>query len=469
MTGKAINMNSLKSLRPGRRAAFAATAALAGCVAAVMPFMASGNAGSTHKGGVVCTKSTATAGKPVFDLTAKDGHIQLPDGNTAYMWGYSTGYDHKSGEVKPGDGGAFQHPGPVLCVTAGDTVTVVLHNKLKHDDVSIVFPGQKNVKADGAPVQPQMNGSTVTSLAQTAQKSGGTVTYTFTADRPGTFLYESGTNPQIQVKMGLFGALIVRPAGHPDQVYDRGDSKFNPDSEYMVLLSEIDPYLNQRMEQIKTKLEANPPQTPPAPFNLANYHPRYWLLNGRGFPDSIADNFADWLPNQPYGALAEIKPKSGTNPDPSVDRYLSVGSQDYPFHPHGNNAKVIGRDGYPLETADVLKSDLSFDKFSIPAGPGQTWDALFDWTDQEQYNPDTNPVPTTNPQLQNLVIGTFYGGTPYLGTRGPLPPGSSTQNECGEYYIIAHNHALFQITSWGVNMTGPITYTRVNPPNTPCP
>ena len=25
---------------------------------------------------------------------------------------------------------------------------------------------------------------------------------------------------------------------------------------------------------------------------MNNYHPRYWLINGRGFPDSIADNGA---------------------------------------------------------------------------------------------------------------------------------------------------------------------------------
>ena len=40
---------------------------------------------------------------------------------------------------------------------------------------------------------------------------------------------------------------------------------------------------------------------------MNNYHPRYWLINGRGFPDSIADNFAAWLPTQPYGALAQIQ------------------------------------------------------------------------------------------------------------------------------------------------------------------
>ena len=59
----------------------------------------------------------------------------------------------------------------------------------------------------------------------------------------------------------------------------------------------------------------------------------------------------------------------------------------------------------------------------------------------------------------------FYSGSPYLGvTRTRCRRAIQTLNECGEFYIIAHNHALYQITSWGVNMTGPITYTRVDPP-----
>ena len=113
------------------------------------------------------------------------------------------------------------------------------------------------------------------------------------ADHPGTFLYESGTNPEKQVRMGLFGALIVRPAAGADYAYNRADSQFTPIEEFMVLLSEIDPYQHQRVEQGKA-------------FNMNNYHPRYWLINGRGFPDSIADNGASWLPTQPYGALAQI-------------------------------------------------------------------------------------------------------------------------------------------------------------------
>ena len=95
--------------------------------------------------------------------------------------------------------------------------------------------------------------------------------------------------------MGLFGALIVRPAARaPDYAYDRADSRFTPSEEFMVLLSEIDPYQHQAVEQGKA-------------FNMNNYHPRYWLINGRGFPDSIADNDASWLPTQPYGALAQSR------------------------------------------------------------------------------------------------------------------------------------------------------------------
>ena len=66
------------------------------------------------------------------------GYINLADGTTAYMWGFSEG------------GKPFQHPGPVLCVNEGDTVTVVLHNSFTHlaqerAAVSMVFPGQENV------------------------------------------------------------------------------------------------------------------------------------------------------------------------------------------------------------------------------------------------------------------------------------------------------------------------------------
>lgn len=387
--------------------------------------------------GMVCT--TGTSPNPTFNLYATDGYILLGDGNTMYMWSFS-----------PGDQlDAFQHPGPVLCVNEGDTVTVILHNSLP-EDVSIIFPGQEDVLAGGIPSQPQFDlGGNLTSLAPVAPANSGSMTYSFVASRPGSFIYESGTNPEKQVRMGLFGALIVRPSLGADFVYNRTDSRFTPTEEFLLLLSEIDPYQHMAAED-------------GVPFDLTTYHPRYWLVNGRNFPDTIADNFAPWVPTQPYGSLARVYPYDAVDhPFPGLVRYINVGSEEYPFHPHGNNGLVIGRDGHPLE--GPASEDLSYEKFAINIGPGQTWDVLFKWYDAENYS-QANPVTVTEPGLANLAIGMFYSGSPYLGVMGTMPPGVSTLNQCGEYYIISHNHALYQLDSWGAVMTGQITFLRVDPP-----
>ncbi len=120
----------------------------------------------------------------------------------------------------------------------------MLHNELP-EDTSIVFPGQVDVMANGAPSEPQFYGATLTSLANVASAAGGSVTYSFVASSPGTYLYQSGTNPGVQVNMGLYGALVVRPALGANFAYNESATAFNPDAEILMLLSEIDPLLHQ--------------------------------------------------------------------------------------------------------------------------------------------------------------------------------------------------------------------------------
>ena len=266
---------------------------------------------ATNPVGIACTSDAGP--NPTFTLDAREGYIQLPDGTTMYMWSYA------------GGGGAFQHPGPVLCVNEGDTVTVILTNSLP-EDVSIMFPGQEDVLANGAPAQPQFDGTgNATSLTNVAARKvgtapGGSVTYTFTASKAGSYIYESGTMPQKQVRMGLFGALVVRPATTgADHMYNRADSRFTPSEEFMVLLSEIDPYQHWWAEAGMTG------------YDLSYYQVRYWLINGRGFPDSVSDNFAAYLPEQPYGALARIHPMdAASHPRPGAIRYLNIVETDLP-------------------------------------------------------------------------------------------------------------------------------------------
>ncbi len=97
----------------------------------------------------------------------------------------------------------MQVPGPTLIVTEGQTVTVNLQNGLPTaaGNTSILFPGF-NVTASGG----------ARGVLTQEAAAGGTVTYTFIANSPGTHAYYSGTQGDLQIEMGMYGAIIVLPA-----------------------------------------------------------------------------------------------------------------------------------------------------------------------------------------------------------------------------------------------------------------
>jgi FtsP/CotA-like multicopper oxidase with cupredoxin domain len=416
--------------RKGRSSALLAGATCLAVVAALT--LATPAASVSPSSGLVCTNGTD------FTLTATDGRVSTPDGNNMYMWSFASG------------GGGFQLPGPYLCVTQGDTVTVHLHNTLP-EPVSIIFPGQVNVLADGAPSQPVSSGGALTSLTKPAAAGGGDVTYSFTAAQPGTYLYESGTDMAKQVQMGLFGAIVVRPSGHPDRAYNDLDTAFNTDAEYVMLMSEVDPDLHHAVEVGSA-------------YDITKYHPRYWMLNGRSFPDTILPNDTGALPTQPFSSLVHVQPKTASNPLPALIRYVNVGTRAHPFHPHGNHGRVIARDGQQLKGG--AGEDNSLEKFLVLVGAGQTYDVTYDWTDVEHWTP-ANPVPVTLPQQLNTTFKggeTWYSGSPYLGVTDDLPVGVTTYNECGEYYQMWHSHALNEAANYEAGFGGMTTLERIDPP-----
>ena len=122
-----------------------------------------------------------------FNLWATTGTLFLPDGSSVPTWGYATSAT-----------GPAELPGPMLIVSEGMTVTINLINTLG-EATSMYFPG--------IAMLPDLVG---------AAANGGTASYTFVADEPGTYRYEAGLlpNAQHQVAMGMYGALIVQP--HPD-------------------------------------------------------------------------------------------------------------------------------------------------------------------------------------------------------------------------------------------------------------
>jgi FtsP/CotA-like multicopper oxidase with cupredoxin domain len=149
---------------------------------------------------------------PTFNLSAQPAYISQPDGQMVYSWGYGcsgTPSGYSPAAIKAATCNSMQIPGPTLIVTEGQTVTVTLTNGLPASagNTSILFPGFT--------LQPFAAGNGVPGLLTQEAIPGGTVTYTFTAGSPGTRAYYSGTQGDLQIEMGLYGAIIVLPANVP--------------------------------------------------------------------------------------------------------------------------------------------------------------------------------------------------------------------------------------------------------------
>jgi len=153
---------------------------------------------------------------PTFNLTAQAASISQPDGQAVYSWGYGcngapSGYSPSAITTAPACS-TMQIPGPTLIVTEGQTVAVTLTNNLPAaaGNTSILFPGfNVSTSCSASPA------TGAAGLLTCEAAPGGTVTYTFTAGSPGTRAYYSGTQGDLQVEMGLFGAIIVLPNGAP--------------------------------------------------------------------------------------------------------------------------------------------------------------------------------------------------------------------------------------------------------------
>jgi hypothetical protein len=406
--------------------------------AAVVLLGATAAFGAGGPSGMVCTNG------PSFNLTTATGHIETPDGNSIFMWSYANA----------ATGGSFQLPSPVLCVNQGATVTVTLHNTLS-EPASIVFPGQDNVQVSFG------DSGTPGVFANEAAPLGGTVTYTFTASEPGTYLYESGTDPAKQVEMGLYGALVVRPAGHPTWAYNDASTAFDPKRESLLIFHEIDSALHHSVELGGAY-----------DFNLL--HVRYWTITGRSFPDTIEKNGASWLPTQPYGALVRVKPYDLVkNPLPALVRMVNAGLYNHPFHPHAYHVRVVAQDGRMFKTPGG--ADASTEHFGDTIASGETQDSLFWFKDKDNFCAGSacvaagislaKPLPVTLPSYRNLDYKQpdTYSGSPYLGQKGTLPTGIVSYNDCGEFYFPWHSHALNEFVNYEAAFGGMATLLRVDP------
>ena len=207
-------------------------------------------------------------------------------------------------------------PGPLIRVTEGDRVRVVLKNNLT-TPTSIHWHGQF--------VPSNMDGVAQPEISQKPVMPGETFTYEFTADPAGTFMYHSHVDTDTQINVGLFGGLIVDP---------KNWAAIKPDVDETLILNEW---------------RVVGGVTYPAMPSMGE--PNYFTINGKTYPD-----------------IPAITVKKGER---VRLRFVGAGQFEHPMHLHGSGFKIVATDGFPVPAAAQLTKD------TIPVHPGERFDVEF--------------------------------------------------------------------------------------------
>ncbi len=300
----------------------------------------------TAGGAVTLDPGCSTTGTTVHcDLWAKPGSFTPPGGGAAIpVMGYSTSA-----------GGQPIIPGPAIVADQNDTVEIVLHNDLTVPTGMLFQEQAISVDRDGLGV------------------GTATKTYTFTASSAGTYLYEAspfvtsgGHGSQYQTAMGMYGALVVHPTGQAGQAYD-ASSAF--DAEHLVVVGEVDKDLNTRPD--------------PSTFDMRNYSPDYFLINGKASPDTdaLAANAGDRV----------------------LLRWVNAGVKAHTASVLGANQRLVGEDGNALPNPRNLVAET--------LGAGQTEDVVvaLDSSASGKY-----PVYDSGLWLNNNSAGGMGGALTFL-------------------------------------------------------
>jgi FtsP/CotA-like multicopper oxidase with cupredoxin domain len=297
-------------------------------------------------------------------LQAGTTSVTMPGAPSIAMWGYA------QCTANFASCGTVTIPGPALGVPAGDATGLIVH--LKNTlavPTSLVIPGQLTTMT---PVWFEPIGGAIYGGARPAGNltarvrsftheaaPGGTANYSWPAIKAGTYLYESGTHPQVQVQMGLYGALTSNAVEATASTLAQAYAGAAYDSQITLLYSEIDPAMHAAV--------ANGTYGT-APSSTFNYQPKYFLINGRPYTAGASP-------------LATITAGKKT-----LLRMLNAGLKTHVPMLNGSYMQMIAEDGnaYPYMTRQqysvLLPAAKTIDGIVTPSngGPGNLNLAILD-------------------------------------------------------------------------------------------
>lgn len=245
-------------------------------------------------------------GVKVFELTTKAVQWPILNGTTITAFTYN-------GTV----------PGPMIRVTEGDQVRIVVKNEL---------PDATTVHWHGVAVPNAMDG--VPGVTQDPIEPGESFTYEFIAKPAGTFMYHSHFEGDVQVSAGLYAPFIIDPK----------EPEVNPaDVDKTLMISE------SLLRDGQTF----------APMPMTGMEPNFFTINGKAFP-----------------ATEEITVKKGER---VRLRLIGIGQFIHPMHLHGIPFKIVATDGHAVPEAAQLTKD------TVTVAPGERYDIEFVATEPGQW------------------------------------------------------------------------------------
>ena len=306
-------------------------------------------------------------------LGAGDGLTMMADGYPQYVFGFTDVTGVPDNLVMSTAMLGANSPGPTITLNQGQGLYLTLSNYGMamrpdlFDPHTVHWHGYPQAISyyDGVPD------------ASIAINMGGSLTYFYLANDPGTYIYHCHVEATEHIQMGMIANFYVHPSQDSQSfddptdavtknytlfAYNDNDGTTGYDVEAAILLTDFDRDFHDASMNVQ-------------PLGFAAMDGDYFLMNGRGYPDTTST--ADILNEMGYASQNKSSLISVTQGQRVLLRVsnLSVGSF-YTVESLGIPMKVVGQDAQLLR--GPTGQDLTYKTSSVTLGGGQTYDVLID-------------------------------------------------------------------------------------------
>ncbi len=216
---------------------------------------------------------------------------------------------------------------------------------------------------------------------------GASLTYYYNVQDAGTYMYHCHVEATEHMQMGMMGSLYVRPRQNKldavtfnngfqhvpgnQYVYNDADGSTQYDVEFPIQIMTFDPDFHDASLNVQ-----------PLPF--AGMKDRYFLMNGRGYPDSVNPSTV-METTDPLGTVHNSQPESSLITattgqkilirlsNVSITQFVTIGTI-------GVSMNVVGLDAMLLR--DDAGQNMNYQTNSVTLGGGSTADVIITAPDE---------------------------------------------------------------------------------------